>query len=186
VTGEALGNIRPRASEPAAIAPVTQKAVSSAVDQSLGVEPLKPDVSIRDQVTPKAQPVSQSKIESSVIRSHDYDPQSREFHVTTKTNPNITYVYGDVDPEQIKPFESGSKGKAWAEFKKGGSPLVAKIVNGERIPVRPVIRAEDMNPEGGSRVLRNPAPEDLTDQLRESLQQALSRRTPKSQPAPPR
>jgi hypothetical protein len=163
----------------------SQKAVGRALENSLGAEPLQSNVPLRNQVS-RAEPVSQSKIESSVIADHDYDPQSREFHVTTKTNPNITYVYGDVDPEQIKPFESGSKGKAWAEFKKGGSPLVAKIVNGERIPVRPVIRAEDMNPEGGSRVLRNPAPEDLTDQLRESLRDALSRRTPKSQPAPPR
>lgn len=131
-------------------APITPKHVESVLNESLGGKPLEPNVPLRKQIA-KPIPVSQAKAESSVIGSHSYDPQANELHVTTKSNPNTTYVYGDVSPDQAEAFESGpSKGKAWAQFKKGSSPLVAKIVNGERVPVRPIIAPEDLNPEGST------------------------------------
>jgi hypothetical protein len=175
------------------VSPVTRKQVGAAVDKSFGVEPLKPNVRLRDQVpakaAPKAEPVSEKKVESSVIHSHDYDPAAKELHVVTKSNPNTAYVYGDVSPEQAQAFESAtSKGKAWAEFKKGGSPLVAKIVNGNRVPVRPVIAAKDLNPEGaGPKVqvkattrpgrAQVPTEDDLVPLLKKSVKQARAKRS---------
>ena len=82
-----------------------------------------------------------------MVQSYAYDPQANELQVTTKANPNISYVYGDVSPAQAEAFHTGeSKGKAWAAFKQGSSPLVAKILNGERIPVRPVLRRGVLDP----------------------------------------
>lgn len=148
----------PKPPQPAA--PVTRKQVGAAVDKSLGVEPLKPDVPLREQVSAKAQPVSQAKAESTAISAYRYDADANELHVTSKSNPNTTYVYGDVSADQAAAFDSApSKGKAWAQFKQGSSPLVAKIVNGKRIPVKPVV-----------------SPEDLTTILEESVRRAKSLR----------
>lgn len=189
------GEVAPPAQAPAQppVSPVTRKQVGAAVDKSFGVEPLKPNVRLRDQVpakaSPKAEPVSENKVESSVIHSHDYDPAAKELHIVTKSNPNTAYVYGDVSPDQAQAFESAtSKGKAWAEFKKGGSPLVAKIVNGNRVPVRPVIAAKDLNPEGaGPKVqvkatarpgrAQVPTEDDLVPLLKKSVKQARSKRS---------
>jgi hypothetical protein len=111
------------------------------------VQPLQPNVPLRQQIptttAAKALPVSQSKIESSVISNYRYDPDAEELHVVTKGNPSTTYVYGDVSQTQADAFENASsKGKAWAQFKQQSSPLIAKIVNGKRVPVRPVIKSE--------------------------------------------
>lgn len=74
-------------------------------------------------------------VESSAMRSYKYDPQANELHIQTN-NPKVTYVYGDVQPEQARTFtNAGSKGKAWNQLRQT-SPLVAKIVNGKRIPVK--------------------------------------------------
>jgi len=147
----------------------TPKHVGEVLDNSLNASPLKGNVSLRNQI-PRAEPVSQSKAESSVIREHRYDPEARELHVTTKSNPPVTYVYGDVDADQAGIMQNAtSKGKAWAEFKKGGSPLVAKIVNGQRIPVRPVIAAGDLE-NADVRIAR--PNEDLTPILKKSVARA--------------
>lgn len=184
----ALGDIpvRNATSQPAALEPssappvdVSRKAVGQAVDQSLGVEPLKPNVPLREQVpsrlAPKAEPATPPK-ESSVIKSHVYDPQARELHITTHSNPNTVYVYGDVDPEQVTPFETGSKGKAWAAFKQQSSPLVAKIVNGTRVPVKPMLSAADAAQDVTMNRLAPTAPDDLVDVLKQSVQQAKKNR----------
>lgn len=175
-----------RISAPAALEPsstpsvdVSRKAVGQAVDQSLGVEPLKPNVPLRDQVpsrlAPKAEPTPPPK-ESSVIKSHVYDSQARELHITTHSNPNTVYVYGDVDPEQVAPFETGSKGKAWAAFKQQSSPLVAKIVNGTRVPVKPMLSAADAAQDVTVNRLAPAASDDLTAVLKQSVQQAKKNR----------
>lgn len=137
---------KPAAVEPSPVIDVSKKAVAAQLEKSLDAQPLKPGVKLKDQLNfTKAEPVSQTKIEgSSVIQSHGYDPAANEMHIVTKGSPNVTYVYGDVSAEQAKAFETAdSKGKAWAEFKQQSSPLVAKIVNGKRVPVKPVLRAAD-------------------------------------------
>jgi len=167
--------VKPRIARPAPIA-TSPRAIGEELNKSLGAEPLKPNVPLRDQLRiGRPAPISRSKAESSVIDSHNYDPEARELHVTTKNNPDTTYVYGDVDPDQAGAFDRiPSMGKAWAEFKKGGSPLVAKIVNGTRMPVRPIIRPEDLNPEGGvgPRVRIARPDEDLTPLLKKSVERA--------------
>jgi len=46
------------------------------------------------------------------------------------------YVHGDVTPEAAKVFEDAdSKGRAWQDIRKNGT-LVAKVVNGSRVPIR--------------------------------------------------
>ena len=182
------GKISPEAPAQPPVTPVTRKQVGAAVDKSFGVEPLKPNVRLRDQIrtSPKAEPVSENKVESSVIHSHNYDPTAKELHVVTKGNPGTAYVYGDVSPEQAQAFEAAkSKGKAWADFKKSGSPLVAKIVNGNRVPVRPVIAAKDLNPGAGPEVqvksrpgrAQVPTEDDLVPLLKKSVKQARAKRS---------
>lgn len=149
----------PMSAEPTPPPPVdiSRKAVGSAVDQSLNVQPLKPNVPLREQIPAKAQPAVEPKA-SSAVQSHSYDPDAKEMQVTPKSNPNITYVYGDVAPDQAALFDSGSKGQAWKALRDSSSAPVAKIINGKRIPVKPMNR------------LATASPDDLTDVLQQSVQ----------------
>jgi hypothetical protein len=75
--------------------------------------------------------------QSSAMRSSMYDSGAKEFHARM-TSGDTTYVYGDVAPEEAEAFNSAeSKGKAYQQMK-SGHPLVAKIVNGKRVAVKPV------------------------------------------------
>lgn len=73
--------------------------------------------------------------QSSAIPSSMYDSGAKEFHARMVSG-NTSYVYGDVSPEEAQAFtDAESKGKAFQQIK-NGHPLVAKIVNGKRLPVK--------------------------------------------------
>jgi hypothetical protein len=108
----------------------TSKArVGSLLEQATGGKPLAKGIPIGqqfDRVTPK---------ESSVVKSHSYDPSAKEMTVTT--NNGQTYVHGDVTPDQAAAFsDADSKGKAWNELR-NNSTLVAKVQGGKRIAIKP-------------------------------------------------
>jgi hypothetical protein len=83
--------------------------------------------------------------ESTAIQDFKYDPEAKEMHVTWKGGASpITYVYGEVTPEQSAMFHgSESKGMA-AKSIKDNNVLVAKIINGKRVPIKPVVSDEDL------------------------------------------
>ena len=129
--------------------PVTRQQVNSAVDDAFGVQPQQPNAPIYNRGGNSA-PVSDSgtavpeghtPVNSSAVSSYKYDPAANEFHAVMKSNPNTTYVYGDVSPDQVEAFESaGSKGKAFqSEIRGKGSVPVAQINNstGKRISIIP-------------------------------------------------
>ena len=90
---------------------------------------------------PSDLPAGHIPVESSALKSFKYDPQTQEFESVTQTGAH--YIHGDVSPEQAAAFESASsKGKAWNTLRQN-STLVAKVVNGKRVPVKPVISPED-------------------------------------------
>lgn len=115
-------------------------AVQASVERALGNEPvqIKPGVPIKNQIPPKV-PEGFTPVESSALSSYKYDPATREFQAHT-TSGKVTYVYGDVSPEDAAAFASAeSKGQAFQQIKQ--NPLVAKIIDGKRIPVKPLIRS---------------------------------------------
>lgn len=111
------------------------------LDQSLGVKRPIPGVKLKNQSAAQAAaenaiPEGHTPVESSALRSYKYDPSAREFTAATKGG-DTQYVYGDVSPEGAEKFEKAdSKGKAWQDIRNEGT-LVAKIVNGKRIPIKP-------------------------------------------------
>lgn len=143
------------AQQPAA--PVKPAQVQAQIEKALGNEPmnLKKDVPLKDQ-RPAPQPDADghTPVESSAVKSYKYDPDKQELHVKP-VGGRTTYVYGDVSADQAAEFNAhNSKGTAWQDLKRGSSPIVAKIIDGKRIAVRPVPKA--------------PA-EDLTQILQQSL-----------------
>ena len=94
------------------------------------------------QVNPKPSiPEGHTAVESSALKSYKYDPQAQEFEAYTPSGGH--YVYGDVSPEQAAKFEAAdSKGKAWNDIRQN-STLVAKVINGKRVPIKPVVAPED-------------------------------------------
>ncbi len=126
-------------------APVTRKQVSSAVDDSLGVQPRKPNEPIykRPPFLPQASdtpavPEGHTAFDSSVLNSGMYDPQENELHVTFNDNPKKVHVFGDVNPQEGQEFmDASSKGKAFQKIKKGSYPRVATIINGKRTATPP-------------------------------------------------
>ncbi len=154
---QAIQELGPRAP----IADVTARAaqiskLSDLLNQGLGGKSLEPNVPLKNQggvVTPPGSAGSMATsvaeghtpVESSALKSYKYDPTTREFESVTNTGAH--YIHGDVSPEQAAAFESAaSKGKAWNELRKN-STRVAKVVNGKRVPVRPVLSEEDAIPE---------------------------------------
>lgn len=145
----------------AAISDVTTRAnqiakLSDLLNQGLGGKALESGVTLRNQL-PALKPgqagsIAESvapghtPVESSALKSYKYDPDAQEFESVTNTGAH--YIHGDVSPDQAAAFEAASsKGKAWNELRKN-STLVAKVVNGKRIPVKPVISDEDsISPE---------------------------------------
>jgi hypothetical protein len=99
-------------------------------------------------------------VESSALKGYKYSPETREFE--SVTNSGSHYIHGDVSPEEAQAFEDAdSKGKAWSKLK-SQNPLVAKVVNGNRVATKP----------GGAKV----GGEDLSSLLGESLKQAQMRK----------
>src|SRR5207237_6444909 len=128
---------------PAAATPsVSPSDLESQLQQSLGAAKLKPNVPLKQQVSPpspvpEAPPIPEghTPIESSALRSYRYDPEAHEFHAQPTTG-KTTYVYGDVGQEDADTFaRAESKGQAWQQIRR--NPLVAKIQNGKRVPVTP-------------------------------------------------
>jgi len=137
------------------------------LDQAVGAKKLIPNVPLKQQIpgrggvaqqmkppieeTPAAQqsaamppepelPEGHTAVESSALRSYRYDPAAREFHARA-TSGDTVYVYGDVSPEGAAAFENApSKGQAWQLIRR--NPLVAKIVNGKRIAVKPATSSQ--------------------------------------------
>ncbi len=109
--------------------------VEGLLQQGLGNKPLDPNVPLKMQGKAADLPEGHTPVESSALRSYKYDPTAKEFHARA-TSGDTTYVYGDVSPEAAQGFEQAeSKGKAWQGIR--SNPLVAKIVNGKRIDVKP-------------------------------------------------
>ena len=115
------------------------------VGQGLGAKPLNPNLPIGRQLdTPALSsqissglPEGHTPANSSAVRSYKYDPQAQEFHANMTTGNGTTHVFGDVSPEEAQTFDQAeSKGKAFQAIKQN-HPLVAKIINGKRIPITP-------------------------------------------------
>jgi hypothetical protein len=117
-------------------------AIGSQVEKSLGGKALEPNVPLREQIPargtapePSNLPEGFSPAESSALKGHKYNPQTREFEVVSSGGQH--YVYGDVSPEQAAAFESAeSKGKAWNQIR-NSNPLTHKVMGGKRVPVKP-------------------------------------------------
>lgn len=147
---------------------VSRAKIGQLLNQATGAQPLERGIPIRQQlnrVTPapvaKPEPAIATPKESSVVKSFNYNPETRELEVMTKNGGH--YIHGDVTPEQAQSLESAeSKGKAWNAIK-NNSTLVAKVQNGKRIAIKP----------SGS---ASATPEDLTPQLEESVKQAKARK----------
>lgn len=142
--------------------PIKPSQVQAALEQSLGAKKLQPNVPLRQQMdvlssNPSDIAEGHTPVKSSAVKSFMYDAAAREFHAATNTG-NTVYVYGDVSPEEAQAFATAeSKGKAWMQIR--NNPLVAKIVNGKRVSVKPVA----------------PSSEDLTGILEQSLAAAKAK-----------
>jgi hypothetical protein len=170
--------------------------VGELLNQSLGGKPLEPNVPLRQQIPSKPSasvtlPEGHIATESSAIKSYSYDPAKREF--TSVTPTGATYIHGDVSPEQVAAFEAApSKGKAWNDLRKG-SPLVGKVVNGQRVNAKPPTALASASPAEAVTASETQAVEvpkiapkakaaappgttvpegDMTDLLQKSVQQA--------------
>jgi hypothetical protein len=146
---------------------VRAAAIQQQLNDALGGRALQPNVPLRMQTPegaipkePSAVPEGHTAVESSAVKSFKYDAGSNELHVKP-VGGRTTYVYGDVSPEQAQAFAAAdSKGTAWLDLRKSSSVPVAKIIDGKRIALRPVVKASD----------------DLTSALEESLKQALAQK----------
>jgi hypothetical protein len=137
------------------------------LNAALGGKKLVPGVALKNQ--PAAMgvvklPEGFTPVDSSALSGFKYSPETREFESITKTGAH--YVHGDVSPEQAQAFEAAeSKGKAWNELR-SKSPLVAKVVNGERVAAKPPtgMRSVEIGPDG------TPEFSDVLAQKRKNLQ----------------
>ena len=126
---------------------IVRKSLQRMLQDSMGGRDLSPTTPLRDQLDvapPKATqpdinlPEGHTAFDSSAVRSGRYDAAAKEYHVRG-TSGDTTYVYGDVSPDAAQAFEQAeSKGKAWQTMK--NNPLVAKIVNGKRIAIKPAAK----------------------------------------------
>jgi hypothetical protein len=173
-SGEALGSIP--AGKPISTGTPTPRAISSTLDTTLraavGNKPIQAGVPIKNQYKP-AIPTEVAEghtgVSSTALKSFKYDAATKELHVTPSSGNTV--VYGDVTPEQAEAFKSASsKGQAWKAIR-DNNPLVAKVADGKRIPVKPAVRLRSAAPEAAPKAVNVPAPtEDLTPILQKSLQ----------------
>lgn len=149
----ALGKIAPPKEPPASPAaePAPSKQPVSRIEASrklqdllgnaTGAQELKPNVPLKDQLPAlrgKTPDVTEghTPVESSAMKSYQYDPAAKEFHAKYSSSGNTVHVFGDVSPEEAEVFnQAKSKGSALGQIQKS-HPLVAKIVNGKRISVK--------------------------------------------------
>jgi len=132
--------------------------IGKLLNESVGGKPLAPNEPIFD----RSKLSGYTPVKSSALKAYKYDPTTREFEGITNTGAH--HITGDISPEQAKAFEeSSSKGKAWNELRQNGTP-VAKVVNGQRIPVKPPKSLSSASPE-----------DDLTPILQESLKKIRSK-----------
>jgi len=81
-------------------------------------------------------PQGHTAVQSSALKSYKYDPEANEFHAKYGSGGDTVHVFGDVSPDEAQAFEQAqSKGQAMQQIK-SGHPLVAKIINGKRQPVK--------------------------------------------------
>jgi len=180
----AAGNIAESvaAPQPAPAAKVSPKTVEQQLETALGGQKLVPGVPLRSQ--PAAQAAAAGKlpegftpVESSALKGYKYNPDTREFESITTGGQH--YIHGDVGPDEARYFaDAESKGKAWQQIR-SQNPLVAKVVNGQRVAVKPVQIAEEAPAAGPAvptpkpKTLKDLSGEgDLTAQLNASLNKA--------------
>ena len=144
--GQQGGIITPQQSSPGAVQVKTN--IRSAQGLEAGGKPYLPSGGNASELPePQPRPAPPPR-ESTSIKAFRYDPDAKEMHVTWKGGDSpITYVYGEVTPAQSEMFHAAeSKGMA-AKSIKDNNVLVAKIINGKRIevkPAKPVISDEDL------------------------------------------
>lgn len=79
-------------------------------------------------------PQGHTAYQSSALKSSMYDPDAQEFHARYSSGGDTTHVFGDVSPEEAEAFnQAKSKGTAMQQIK-NSHPLVAKVINGKRMP----------------------------------------------------
>lgn len=149
---------KPQISKPK-VADEPPNKLGSLLNDSLGGEPLKPNIPLRLQRGGSSLPQDFTPADSSAVRGYKYDPQAKEMSVISKDGSH--HIYGDVSPEQAQSFaKNPSTGAAWKELRDSSSAKVAKVVEGKRVSVRP------------PRSLGSASPDDLTPILEESLRRA--------------
>ena len=128
----------------------TRQKLGDQLNQALdAAPPLKPNVPLRQQLSataPKvaAVPSGFTAAESTALKGYRYNPGARELEIVTPNGGH--YIYGDIDAQQAVDFaNSESAGQAWNVIRQSGSPLVAKVINGKRIPVKPLVRSGSLS-----------------------------------------
>lgn len=120
-------------------------ALGTLLEEATGGQKLVSGVSLKNQ--PSAMkaaatgklPEGFTPVESSAVKAYKYNPDAQEFETITKNGQH--YIHGDVSPEQAAEFEAAdSKGKAWNALR-NNSTLVAKVINGKRMPIKPLSAA---------------------------------------------
>ena len=198
---QAITELGPKASIEAVTARANQiSKLGDLLNDAVGGKALKPGVPLKNQmdvVTPKesapAVPEGHTPVKSSALQSYKYNPDAQEMETVSKNGQH--YIHGDVSPEQAQSFmdgdfpgrkdgEPGSMGKAWNELRKNSTP-VAKVINGQRVAVRPPTELQSATPEipevpaegepgAGSKGAKNNPPAKLEEgDLMQKLQKML-------------
>lgn len=165
--------------------------IGDLLNEGLGGKPLQSNIPLKDQIqaslTRQSLPKDFTPVKSSVIAGYKYDPAARELE--TVTNNGQRYIHGDVSPEEAQAFANAeSKGKAWQKIR--DNPLVAKVVNGKRVPVTKTVPKDldewEALQEIESQVENTPKPKPKEEDLTDLLQQSLARAKGKKNMAGPR
>lgn len=150
---QAVNELGTQASKPSLTARANEIAIQ--LQKAMGTEPvqIKPGVTMRNQMKmapteapPTDLPEGFTPVESTALKGYKYDPETREFESITQGGQH--YVHGNVSPEEAAKFEAAdSKGRAWQSVRNEGT-LVAKVLNGKRVAVKPIVSPEDeISPE---------------------------------------
>jgi hypothetical protein len=172
--------------EPGITNKAASQSLSKTLPESLGNEPIKikPGVKIRDQFK-TAEPK-----ESSVVKSFDYNPETKELSV--KTPNGNTYVHAEVTPEEAEGMKTAeSKGEYWNNQIRANHRMVNKIMpSGAKLNsvptnfrgVSPESGPEDVMPNRGAQLkgtkgaITSPESQDLTSEWSKAVQDALTKK----------